>query len=307
MSAKVGFIGLGNMGEPAAANLLRKGFPLVVHDLQPARGRRLMNAGAVWADNPSKLAAVSDVVITSLPGPAQVAAVVEGCDGLVQGLRQGSTWIDMSTSDMHQMNRFAVRLGEMGVDVLEATATGGVQNAREGRITLFIGGPPTVFEANRTVLEGIGDRVLYMGELGRATITKLITNMMCFVNQAALAEGLMLGASAGLNLVSLLEAIQASYASSFSADVDGPQILDGSYDHTFTIGLVEKDMRLGLALAAEVAVPMEITAAVSRVVQAAKDRYGPEAGALSGARLLEERTGRALRADWPRRIYFLRR
>jgi len=184
--------------------------------------------------------------------------VVEGPDGLVHGLRRGSAWIDMSTSDVHQMARMAERLRGMGVAVLEATATGGVQNAREGRVTLFVGGRRTDFDVYRPVLEGIANRIFYMGELGRATITKLITNMMCFVHQSALAEGLILGAQAGIDSSALLEAIQASYAGSFVAEVDGPQILDGSYDRTFTIGLVAKDMTLGLALANEFEVPTDV-------------------------------------------------
>jgi 3-hydroxyisobutyrate dehydrogenase len=297
---KIGFIGLGNMGEPAAANLVRNGFSLLVNDLRAERSRRLLNMGAAWASSPREVAMASDIVITSLPGPMEVAAVVEGPDGLVHGLQRGSAWIDMSTSDLHQMARMAERLRRMGVAVLEATATGGVQNAREGRIALFIGGRRTDFDAYRPVLEGIGNRIFYMGELGRATITKLVTNMMCFVHQSTLAEGLTLGAQAGIDSSALLEAIQASYAGSFVAEVDGPQILDGSYDRTFTIGLVAKDMTLGLALANEFAAPTEVIAATAALVFEACDRYGPEAGALTTARVLEEKTGKPLRAAWPR-------
>ncbi|MBM3541648.1 MAG: NAD(P)-dependent oxidoreductase [Alphaproteobacteria bacterium] len=296
---KVGFIGLGNMGEPAAANLARKGFALCVHDLRVERARRLKEMGAAWVASPREVARTSDVVITSLPGPAEVAAVVEGPDGLVHGLRRGATWIDMSTSDLHQMARLAQRLGTMGVAVLEATATGGVQNARMGQITLFVGGRREDFDTHRPVLEGIANRILYMGALGQATITKLITNMLCFVHQSALAEGLALAARAGITPAAMLSAIQASYAGSFVAEVDGPQILDGSYDKTFTIGLVAKDMTLALDLAKEHGAPNNVVAEAAKIVFEARTRYGAEAGALTTARVIEERAGVSLRGGWP--------
>ena len=298
---KIGFIGLGNMGEPAAANLARKKFALTVHDLHKDRAQRLLGMGAAWAASPREIAAASDVVITCLPAPKDVAAVVEGPDGVIHGLKRGAAWIDMSTSDLHQMARFAEQLRGMGVTVLEATATGGVHNAREGRVTLFIGGHRADYEKYRPVIEGVANQVFYMGELGRATITKLITNMMCFVHQVALAEGLSLGAQAGIDSTALLEAIQASYAGSFSAEIDGPQILDGSYDKTFTIGLVAKDMTLGLALAKEHKAPMKVVEAAAGIVFKARDSYGPEAGALTTARVIEEQTGKLLRAAWPRK------
>lgn len=297
---KVGFIGLGNMGEPAAFLLLNKGYSLTVHDLDRARGDRLVEAGAIWGESPAAVAAACDSIVTSLPGPPEVRAVVEGPNGIFEGAIAGAVWIDMSTSDRGQMRALAERLAEREVKVLEATATGGVQNAWAGHVTLFVGGEPAVFEAQQPLLEAIADRIFYMGPLGAATVTKLITNMMCFVNQTALAEGLMLGARAGLELGALLEAILASYAGSFVAEVDGPQILDGSYDRSFNIGLVVKDATLGMALAREVGAPMEVTALVADIMARAKDRYGERAGALKQAKLLEDDTGVSLRAPWPK-------
>ena len=296
---KVGFIGLGHMGEPAALLLAAKGFDLTVHDLSPERAERLLAAGAKWANTPATLCADSDTVITSLPGPPEVKTVVESEGGLMRGMRRGSTWIDMSTSDLHNMAEFAKAFEARGVSVLEATATGGVQAAWEGHVTLFMGGDETVVEAQRSILEAIADRIYYMGALGNATITKLITNTMLFVTQAALIEGLLLGKKTGIDLAHLLEAIQGSYAGSFVADVDGPQIFDGSYDPTFAIGLVSKDMRLGTALGEENGVPMDVIRFVAERVYQAAGKYGEQSGALVSAKLLEEATATSLRAPWP--------
>ena len=287
------------MGEPAALLLAAKGFELTVHDLSPKRADRLLAAGAKWANTPATLCTDSDTVITSLPGPPQVKTVVESENGLMQGMREGSTWIDMSTSDLHNMAEFAQAFEARGVSVLEATATGGVQAAWEGHVTLFIGGNETTVETQGPILEAIADRIYYMGALGNATITKLITNTMLFVTQAALIEGLLLGKKTGIDLSHLLEAIQGSYAGSFVADVDGPQIFDGSYDPTFEIGLVSKDMRLGTALGEENGVPMDVIRFVAERVYQAAGKYGEHSGALVSAKLLEEATATSLRAPWP--------
>ena len=295
----IGFIGLGHMGEPAALLLAGKGFDLTVHDRLPERGERLLAAGAGWADSPAEVAARADTVITSLPGPPQVKEVVNGANGLMKGMREGTTWIDMSTSDLHQMAELNKRFASHGVAVLESTATGGVQAAWEGHVTLFVGGEQSVFDNQRPVLEAIADRIFFMGALGNATITKLITNTMLFITQAALTEGLLLGKKAGLDLSHLLEAIQGSYAGSFVADVDGPQILDGSYDPTFEVGLVTKDLRLGTALGEEYEAPLDVVKFVAERVYHAHEKYGEHAGALVAAKMLEEASGVSLRAPWP--------
>lgn len=299
-TTSVGFIGLGHMGEPAAFNLLNKGFDLTVHDARREAGRRLVAAGAVWADDIAGVAAAAETVVTCLPGPPEVQAVVEGPGGLLDSLRPGTCWIDMSTTDLHQMARFADCFAAKRVAVLESTATGGVQNAWKGHVILFVGGDPATLKARRHVIDGIADKVFYCGPLGSATATKLITNTLCFVHQTALGEVLLLGKKMGLDLTALLEAIQASYGGSFVADIDGPQILDGSYDPTFDVGLVTKDARLAMGLAREHGVPMRLSGLMSEIVEEALARYGPAAGALSPTRALEEDTGESLRADWPK-------
>jgi 3-hydroxyisobutyrate dehydrogenase len=296
----VGFIGLGHMGEPSAFNLLNKGIDLIVYDRRREAADRLVAAGATWAGSIAELAAAAQTVVTCVPGPPEVQAVVAGEGGLMESLGAGRAWIDMSTTDLHQMAAFAKAFAGKGVEVLETTATGGVQAAWQGHVILFVGGDPAVFERRRAVIDGIADRVFYCGPMGSATVTKLITNTLCFVHQTALGEVLMLGRKAGLDISALLEAIQASYGGSFVADVDGPQILDGSYDFTFDIGLVAKDARLAMGLAREFGAPMRVAGVVSQIVEEALARYGPKAGALVATKALEEDIGVSLRAPWPK-------
>jgi len=292
---RVGFIGLGNIGEPLATNVHRRGFDLVVHDLRPEAATRLIAAGAAWADSPAEVAAAADVVLTSLPGPREVSAVLDGPRGVIAGIRAGCGWIDTSTTDRHQMQRLAALLRAKQVTVLEATITGGVQNAWKGRATVFVGGDDADVRAYQPVLDALGERVIYLGPLGAATVAKLISNMLSFVHAVALAEGLTLGARAGLDPALLLEAIQASYGGSFVANVDGPQILDGSDDPSFTIALACKDAALALDLGREVEAPLQLFPLVNDVLRRAHDVYGPSGGHLSTARVYEASAGLLLR------------
>ena len=287
----IGFIGIGNMGEPVVHNLLHKGFTVSVYDRVRERTARVVEQGAIRARTPAAVAAETEAVVTSLPGPPQVREVMEGADGLLEAMRPGSVWIDMSTSDRHQTGRLAARLAERSVATIEAGCTGGVDAAWEGHVTLFIGAAEEDFERWKPVIDGLGDRVFHMGPLGAGMTTKLITNLMSFTMQTALAEGLSIGALAGLDPARVVEAIRASYASSFIAEIDAGRVLEGSYDPSFTIGLVAKDARLGLALADELGAPLRLIPLTGQIVEEARKAYGDDAGNLSNIRLYEDTAG----------------
>ena len=287
----IGFIGIGNMGEPVVHNLLDKGFTVSVHDIVRERAARVLEKGAVWAQTPAEVAAAAEAVVTSLPGPPQVRAVVEGPEGLLEAMRPGTAWIDMSTSDRHQTERFAGQLAERSVATIEAGCTGGVDAAWKGHVTLYIGAAEEDFERWKPVIDGLGDRIFHMGPLGAGMTTKLITNLLSFTQQTALAEGLTIGALAGLDPAKVVEAIRASYASSFIAEIDGARVLGGSYDPSFTIGLVAKDAGLGLALAGELGAPLRLIPLTGQVVEEARAAYGDDAGNLSTMRLYEDAAG----------------
>ncbi len=292
---RIGFIGIGNVGEPVVHNLLAKGFAVAVNDIDRDRTARVIGEGAEWAETPAAAAAGTDAVVTALPGPPQVRVVVEGSDGVAASIGSDAVWIDMSTTNRHQTQRLASLLAEKGAATIEAGRTSGVDAAWEGHVTLFIGAAEEDFRRWKPVLGGLGDRVFHMGPLGSGMVMKLITNLMSFTMQSAFAEGLALGALAGLDPAQVIEGIKASYAASFVAETDGPKILDASYDPTFAIGLVAKDARLGLAMARELGVPMRLFPVMAEIVEEAVAAYGEGAGNLVTARLYEDAAGVAFR------------
>jgi 3-hydroxyisobutyrate dehydrogenase len=294
---KIGFIGTGNIGNPMANQLLKAGFYLTVHDMKPEAAANLVADGAKWADTSRIAALEADVVITSLPGPPEVEAVATGQDGILEGLRQGGTWIEMSTGDLHLIERLAADCEKKGISMLEATVSCGVERAHEGRISVFIGGDKDVLEAHMPIFEALAETIVHVGSLGQATVTKLITNMICFVHQIAFSEGMMLGARAGLELEPLWRAIKASYAASFVAEVDGAKLLSGGFHPDFPLALACKDMRLTSDLAREFDVPMELSALTEQIYARARVQYGKDASCNSVMRLIEDTTGIELRAE----------
>jgi 3-hydroxyisobutyrate dehydrogenase len=293
---QIGFVGLGNLGRHLAASLLREGFPLVVHDLDPAAADQLIAAGASWAESPRALAAESDSVVTCLPSPDAVVAVVAGRDGILEGLRPGGVWIDSSTNDRHTIEHLAQLARARDVDCLEAPVTGGVHLAASGEITVLVGGDEAVVEGQRAVLDAIGGEVIYVGPLGSASAIKVITNMLAFVNLVSLGEALMVARRAGADLTRVFHAIRASSGNSFVHETEGQLILNGSYNVGFTIDLACKDLRLVRELGRELGVPLELTALVEQTFIRARAQYGGPAWSTMVVKLLEDALGTDLRA-----------
>lgn len=292
----IAFIGVGNIGFPMAQQLVAKGHKLVIHDLAREKAEPLLACGAAWASSPKEAAREAEMVITSLPGPAHVRAVMEGIDGVLAGLKAGATWCEMSTTLAHQLKRHAEEVARRGGTALECPVTGGVKNAYKGKITIFVAGERNVFERCRAVLADIGEKLIFMGPLGSAMAAKLITNMLCFVHELALGEGLMLGKKAGLDLRALVDAIQASYGGSFVAEADTPKILEGRYNTTFPILHACKDMSLTMQMAEAAGVPLPLARFVQDVMEKSRERYGDDADCLSTVRMIEEDARIPLRA-----------
>jgi len=291
---QLGFIGLGSIGNPMAANLVRAGHHVTVHDLSRERAQNLLARGARWAASPRATAAAAEVLFTSLPGPRQIREVIEGKDGAMRGLAPGSLWIDMSTTDLAETRRLAAAFAERDVAVLEAPVTGGVANAYAGKLSIFVGGSAEAYGRAAPLLGALGDKILHLGPIGSAAVAKLITNLMCFVHEVALGEGLVLGTRLGLDTIKLWEAIKVSYADSFVARVDGPDIFAGNYGANFSIALACKDIGLTLGLAREAGLTLEAAELVERLYTAARAQYGDDAGCLSAVRDIETRSGVSL-------------
>jgi 3-hydroxyisobutyrate dehydrogenase len=294
---RLGFIGLGHLGAHLARSLLRAGFRVTVHDLERERASDLIAAGAGWGASPRQVAQAADSVITCLPSPAAVAAVVEGAHGVLAGLRPGGAWVEMSTNDPEEIRRLGALAAARGIACLEAPVTGGVHKAATGEITVLVGGDQVVFEGHRPAFEAIGGKILYMGPLGSASVIKVITNLLAFIHLVAAGEALMLARRAGIDLAKTFEAIRASSGNSFVHETESQVILSGSYDIGFTIDLACKDLGLAHELGRALGVPLELGGLVEQIFERARARYGGRAWSPMVVRLLEDALGTELRAQ----------
>src|SRR3972149_7046833 len=196
---KVGFIGVGSMGNPMAQNLLKAGHALTVHDLRCEAAQNLEAMGAAWAQSAREAAAWAEVVITSLPMPKDVEDTVLGSSGVLAGMRPGGAVIDMSTNAPAVVQRLAQVAKGRGIDFLDAPVSGGVRGARNATLAIMVGGDKDVYERVAPLLRALGSNVFHVGPAGTGNVAKLINNMMAFVNMVAAIEGLVLGAKAGID------------------------------------------------------------------------------------------------------------
>lgn len=297
---RVGFIGLGSMGSGMTRNLLAAGFPLVVHDARTEVLEEYAGLGATVAASAAEVAASTDVVITMLPTPAIVGAVANGPDGILAGLPDGGTWIDMSTSVPAVTEDVRRRHGHRGIAIIDAPVSGMSAGAAAGRLQIFIGAEDEQVARWRPVFEAMGDpeRILHVGPAGAGYATKLMINQLWFSHLVATAEVLAVGTRAGVRLDVLRDALLASPAASNFLQSDVLSILEqGDYDEGFAIALACKDLGLSTELAASVGVPVELSSLVEQVYRRARASYGDAAGEMTPFKLYEDLAGGPLRLD----------
>jgi 3-hydroxyisobutyrate dehydrogenase-like beta-hydroxyacid dehydrogenase len=272
----VGVAGLGNMGAPMAQNLLAAGFRLTVFDVRRDAAQPLLDAGAVWAEDPRQLAAASDVVLLSLPGPEQVTAVVDGPSGVLAGARPGTFIIDMSTSTPANARELAERAAKRGVRIIDAPVSGGVRGARKATLMIMVGGSEEDFGACLPVLKALGEKILHMGPIGSGHVTKLANNLMGISNAVASMEAVAMGTAAGVDPVKLLEAVNSGTGSSHMTRTLYPfLILKRNFEPArFSMDLAVKDVRLAVELAEELGLPVRVGRAVHGALAAAAEQYG---------------------------------
>jgi 3-hydroxyisobutyrate dehydrogenase len=289
--ARIGFIGLGNVGSKLAGNLLRHGVDLTVRDLNDAQVAALVAQGASSAASPRELAAAVDIVITCLPSPAVSAAVMEAPDGVLAGLTAGKIWLEMSTTDSAEVQRLAARVAALGALAMDCPVSGGCHRAATGNISIFAGGTRAAFERVLPTLQILGRRILHTGALGSASELKVLTNYLCTVHLAALAEALTVAKVVGLDLNMVYEGIRISSGNSFVHETESQVILNGSRDINFTMDLVIKDVGLFDALAREHQVPLELSPLLLEIFKDGARRYGPREFSPNIIRRLEEPCG----------------
>jgi len=296
MTMRMGYVGLGSLGRHLAGSLLRAGFPVTVFDIDKDAAADLLSAGASWADSAADVGRTSDTVITCLPSPEAVAATVAGEDGILEGLAAGGTWIDMSTNDLHELRRLAALAAERDVATLESPVTGGVHRAAAGMITVLVGGDEEVFKKHLPAFEAMGGRVFYIGELGQASVIKVITNMLAFIHLVADGEALMLAKRGGVDLRLAWDVIKASSGNSFVHETEGQLILNGSYNINFTMDLARKDLYFAHQMGREFGVPLELGGLTEQIFARARAMYGGGAQSPMVVKMLEEAVGTDLRA-----------
>ena len=289
------FVGVGNMGNPMAANLIRAGYSLCVFDQSPDKTVNLVSMGARGVASLAEGAAQCDVVITSLPGPSQVRDVMFGEQGLLALLARGSTLIDTTTSAAYLARELNDQAQQCGIDYLEAPITNAIDAAAEGRLSIFVGGDAQCFEKHKPLLDVLGNKVFHVGAPGNGATIKLLTNLLWFVSAAAIGEGLMLGAKAGVPLEIVWEAIKSSAGNSWVAEHDVPSIFAGHYDPSFSLALCCKDLGLVNEIARSQGYELTMGRFVESLFRQAMETYGESAAELHVVKLLEERVGLLLR------------
>jgi 3-hydroxyisobutyrate dehydrogenase len=293
---RYGYIGLGNLGEHLAMSLVKAGYDVTASDLNREAAKRLIRAGAQWADTPKAVAEQSDAVFTCLPSPRASEAVLTGGNGILAGLAKGGTWIENSTLGRDETLRLAAIAKANGIEMLEAPVTGGVHLAAHGKITVLAGGDQELFEKHKPALTALGGKLFHMGPLGSAAVIKVITNMLAFIHLVADGEALMLAKRAGLDLGQAWHAITASSGTSFVHETEGQLILNGSYDIGFTMDLTLKDIGFAMGFGREFGVPLELAGLTEQIFIRGRGQYGGAAQSTSIVKLLEDALGTDLRA-----------
>ena len=291
---RVGIIGLGIMGAPMARNLLRAGHPLTVYTRTRARAAGLLADGATWADSPAALAAAVDAVVTMLPDTPAVEAVMAGPDGVLAGARPGLLAIDMSTTDPAAARALAERASETGVALLDAPVSGGEQGAIAGTLSIMVGGAAAAFDRAGPLFAALGKRVTYMGGPGQGQMTKLVNQVVGAGTLAAVAEGVLLAAGAGLDPAAVVEAVGGGAAASWMLAEQAPRMQRRDFAPGFMVRLQQKDLRLALASAERLGVPLPLTAVVQLLFTAVEARGGGELGTqaiLTALEALAKRSG----------------
>jgi len=257
---KIGFIGLGIMGQPMVANLQDAGHTLVVHDLDRDRLHHAVLAGAAEATSPREVAESSEVVITMLPDSPDVEAVALGSDGLIEGATRGQLYIDMSTIAPQVAVRVADEMCERGVRCLDAPVSGGDVGAIEGKLSIMVGGDEATFTDALPILRVMGETITLCGPIGSGQIVKACNQIQVALNLVGMAEALTLGAKAGVDPEVVIEVLSGGYARTRVMDVRGPRVIRGDFEPGFKAKLHYKDINIVMQSGRDYGVPLPASA-----------------------------------------------
>jgi len=293
---KIGFIGLGNVGGKLAGSLLRNKFDLTVRDLEENLTQDFKNKGARVANSPKELAEKVDLIITCLPSPEICAEVMESEEGIIKGLSENKIWLEMSTTDESEVKRLGKLVSDKKAIPLDGPVSGGCHRAETGNIAIFVGGERKTFEKILPILTTMGKKILHTGELGSASILKVITNYLASVHLTALGEAWTVAKKSNLDLKKAYKGIAVSSGNSFVHETESQVILNGSYNINFTMDLVKKDMNLFNELSKKLNTPLEISPFVLDIFKDAQKKYGSRAWSSMVVKRLEDKFNTDFRA-----------
>ena len=294
---KIGFIGLGNVGGKLAGSLLRNNFDVTVRDIDEGLTNSFKKLGAKIAKSSKELAEQSDLIITSLPSPEVSAEVMESEDGILNGLSENKIWLEMSTTDEDEVKRLGNKVISKKAVPLDGPVSGGCHRAATGNIAIFVGGERKAFEKILPALTVMGRKVLHTGELGSASVLKVITNYLASVHLVALGEAWTVAKKSNLDLAKTFKGIAVSSGNSFVHETESQVILNGSYNINFTMDLVLKDTGLFDNLAKKLNAPLEISPKIVEIFKDGQKKYGPRAWSSMIVKRMEDLNKIDFRAD----------
>ena len=294
---KIGFIGLGNVGGKLAGSLIRNNFDLTVRDLNENLTKTFEKLGANVANSPKELAKKVDLIITCLPSPEICAEVMESDNGVINGLSENKIWLEMSTTDESEVKRLGKKVIAMKSIPLDGPVSGGCHRAATGNIAIFVGGERKTFEKILPVLTVMGKKILHTGEIGSASILKVITNYLASVHLVALGEAWAIAKKSNLDLAKTYKGIAVSSGNSFVHETESQVILNGSYNINFTMDLVLKDTGLFDDLAKKLNAPLEMSPLIVDIFKDGLKKYGSRAWSSMIVKRMEELNKINFRAD----------
>lgn len=284
----IGFIGLGRMGMPMAANLLKAGYELTAYDIVPEKTRLLGERGAKAASSCADAARRSDVIISIVPDSPDVEAAILGGNGVIHGLVAGKTVVEMSTIAPGVGRRVAAALAAVGVPMLDCPVSGGPQGAEAASLSIMCGGPKGTFDRWLPILQVLGSTIVHFGDTGSGYMAKLCNQVACVVTIQAVCETLSLAAKAGLDVRKVWEVVGSGLAASRIMELHGAKMLARDYAPGFTLALQEKDLRLVAAAADELEMPLPATALIHQLIRSLSARGHAELGTQALVLAMEE-------------------
>ena len=294
---KVGFIGLGNVGGKLAKSLLRNKFDLTVRDLDKDLTKSFSDLGAKVAYSAKELAEQVDLIITCLPSPQICAEVMEGNEGILDGLSENKIWLEMSTTDEAEVKRIGKKVINKKAIPLDGPVSGGCHRAATGNIAIFVGGERKAFEKILPALTVMGRKILHTGKLGSASVLKVITNYLASVHLVALGEAWTIAKKSNLDLSKAYKGIAVSSGNSFVHETESQVILNGSYNINFTMDLVLKDTGLFDELSKKLKAPLEISPKVVEIFKDGQKKYGSRAWSSMIVKRMEDLNNIDFRAE----------